>query len=424
MFDEATSTSTNSPPPTHAQITPFLEHSLESMLILGADRSSLSTPPLPSPTTLLTPMGYRDTQSILWDSQLARHRYQEERKEKYFKISQRSYSTTGRRWSTDHPSSDHANPSTIASIPRNPPIPIKDKQTQQKFTSISISVQHDQLRSLLHSPNAHSIIYPNWGNLWEWDPVGCGNPRMIVEGRRYLGDGHRISTCYADANHCIMGGFLGEMVTIQRSSGSTVKQDILSSSSNPILTKITKHENDFIVSINDGQVIFTDLEHPKRVVNVGSSCNVATMVTPSLLAVGMDVPEVPLLDIRTENEVVLSLKGHQGSIFDVSPVYNNVMTTCGDDYTCHFWDLRRPDRPLRVVGSQMSPFRTMRRNADSSYLAIMEDCDYVTIVDMATFECGIVDFFGETAGLCWSGDDVLHIGCSDLHLGGIITVSM
>lgn len=403
---------------------PFLEYSLDSLLILDADRSTLSTPPLPSPTPtsteFLTPTSYRDTQSILWDSRMARFRYQEDRKDKYLKISQRAYSTTGKRFDPLL-QKDGLNSSIILPI-QNPFL--NSFNTLTFFTSLSISVQHDQLRSLLYSPNAHSLIYPNWGNLWEWDPIGCGNPKMIVEGRRFLGEGHRISTCYADADYCIIGGFFGEMISIKRNSGHHgVKQEILSTSSNPILTKITKHVDDFIISLNDGQVVFSDLDHSKRIINVGSSCNVAQMIDSNLLAVGMDSPSIPLIDRRTEERVHL-LEGHQGSIFDVLGLKNYMIVSCGDDYTCHFWDLRMTNRAIKIIGSQMSPIRTLRESPDSTYLAAMEDCDYVSLIDLNTFDCKIIDFFGETAGICWSGDDTLHIGCSDLHLGGIITVDI
>lgn len=335
--------------------------------------------------------------------------------------------------------------------------------------SLPCTATHFQLRHLVWSPLATSVLFSYASSVIEWDPIS-GEEVPRINFRLAAGAYTRITSMCATPDLILIGGFYGELLvtrtlddngghpsgatSLVRASSSVQSSQSHSEQANRSLLRLTREENGitnhikvwpgetgrFTISSNDAHVRLFDAGD-MRVTNLYEARTAvnATAIHPhgNLLSVASDQTAVDLIDVRTGKEV-MQLIGHVGYTFSCD--WSNDgrwLATGNEDHTTRIWDIRgtsvgdgssmtTESSSLHILGSRMAAVRNVLFSPDCpSTLTMMEESDYVTIynVDEAgLFErCTTVDFFGEVSGISYSPDgEYLYLGCGEMERGGLM----
>lgn len=331
--------------------------------------------------------------------------------------------------------------------------------------SLPCTATHFQLRHLVWSPLATSVLFSYASSVIEWDPIS-GEEAPRVNFRLAAGAYTRITSMCATPDLILIGGFYGELLVtrtlddngerpsaatslIHASSPSRTSQLHLERATMSLL-RLTREENGitnhikawpgeagrFTISSNDARVRLFDANGMRvsELYEARTAVN-ATALHPNgnLLSVASDQTAVDLIDVRTGKEV-MQLIGHVGYTFSCD--WSNDgrwLATGNEDHTARIWDIRgtstgrmTTESSLHVLGSRMAAVRNVLFSPDRpSTLTIMEESDYATIYEVGEaglFErCTTVDFFGEVAGVSYSPDgEYLYLGCGEMERGGLL----
>lgn len=301
------------------------------------------------------------------------------------------------------------------------------------------SVQHFQLKHLLHCPTPFSLFYPLYNRIKQFQPLRPDQPSVTALNltERFGASFSRISTFLATPSVVLVGGLFGEVVTWRWHNERSDEEEECqfsvcpdSDPSNAVVNHISM-QNDInaIIACNDGTLRSLDLTTNSWSKLYSSQWAInAAQINPifgQFLALVGDDPQTVLLDTQSNHEIA-RLSGHDDCSFSVAWRPDGLhLATANQDRTVIVRDIRRLDVPLVRRRTFMSVPRSLRYHRDGLLLTIANADDYVHIVDTTSYEQGqVIDFFGDIAGIdfgCGEDDhDRLYVGCANPHQGGII----
>lgn len=141
-----------------------------------------------------------------------------------------------------------------------------------------------------------------------------------------------------------------------------------------------------------------------------------------------DQEQVDIVDIRTK-DVVIEFHGHEDYGFsgDWHPD-GHYVATGNQDSTCRIWDLRKPNREVKILMSQVGNASSVKYSPTGAHLAVGENIDFVEIynVDKHYEEMQVIDFFGELSGLTFDEEhgENLFIGVMLVKHNGIFEYNL
>lgn len=293
------------------------------------------------------------------------------------------------------------------------------------------TVQHFQLKHLVHCPTPFTLFYPLYNRIKRLQPLRPDQPSTtsINLAERFGASFSRISSFLATKTVGVVGGLFGEVV-VWRLSDDTASLSVMPSKdpSNAVINHISALNDKAVISCNDGTLQLLDPNHNSAELLFTAPWAInaaqANPVYPELLGLVGDGPHAILLDTRS-NQIITRLSGHDDCSFSVAWRPDGLhMATANQDRTVIVRDIRQLDCQLTRRRTFMSVPRSVRYHPDGHLLAIANADDYVHLVDSRTYEQGqVIDFFGDIAGLDFGADDQidrLYIGCANPHQGGII----
>jgi len=247
----------------------------------------------------------------------------------------------------------------------------------------------------------------------------------------------QISTMTVGENLLVTGGFFGEIVAKELSTGKILYN-----------ARITMDDN----AITNSLDVSRTRSGAVRVMACSNDCFIRLFDIPSftllnkfrfdwavnhatrqpndgrLLCVVGDHSEVLLADADT-GQALATLKGHKDFSFATSWHPNGLMFATGNqDCTARVWDIRHLKESLSVLEGHIGAMRSLRFSSDGRFLAMSEPADFVHIYEVRNglFDrCQQIDLFGEIAGFSFSpSGESLYIGMSDRTYGSLLEYRM
>lgn len=130
-----------------------------------------------------------------------------------------------------------------------------------------------------------------------------------------------------------------------------------------------------------------------------------------MMALVGDSLDTSVID-RRSGQTVVTLTGHLDHSFSISwSPCGSLLATASQDHTARVYDLRRADKSIAVLPSEMAAVRSVHFHA-SRFLIMAEADDFVHIYDRRSglFDRRqVIDFFGEIGGVSSIGDH-MYIG--------------
>mmetsp|Transcript_3852 Transcript_3852/g.6727 ORF Transcript_3852/g.6727 Transcript_3852/m.6727 type:complete len:636 (-) Transcript_3852:222-2129(-) len=251
-----------------------------------------------------------------------------------------------------------------------------------------------------------------------------------------LGRQVQVSTIAVNHNICVAGGFFGEVVAKELSTGKIMHNARVTLDDNAItnalevylgpsgIPRVMACNNDCCIRVFDVPT-FTLL----KVHEFGWPVNHATRQpgNQKLMCVVGDDSDVILADGET-GKVLHQLKGHRDYSFATAWHPNGYLVATGNqDTTARVFDIRyisKDSKPVCVIGGHMGAIRSVRFSNDGDFLALGEPADFVHVYDARKGlfdQCQEIDLFGEIAGFSFSPhSDSLFVGLFDNTYGSLL----
>lgn len=125
-----------------------------------------------------------------------------------------------------------------------------------------------------------------------------------------------------------------------------------------------------------------------------------------MMAIVGDSLEASVID-RRSGQTVVALTGHLDHSFSISwSPCGSLLATASQDHTARVYDLRRADKSIAVLPSEMAAVRSIHFQA-SRFLVMAEADDFVHLYDWrgGLFDRRqVIDFFGEIGGVASVGE--------------------
>jgi hypothetical protein len=298
------------------------------------------------------------------------------------------------------------------------------------------TVQHFQLKHLIHSPNPLSLFFPLYNRIKRLQPLRLDMPsQTVVNLTESFGAGFsRISSFTIGAEIGMIGGLFGELVICRLADGPNPPpiphlEVISSDPNNAVINHISEKDVDqFVISCNDGYLRVFDARSIQLISELKAPWPVnAALCHPeeqSLVAIVGDGPDLLLCDLR-ESRYTARLAGHDDCSFSTAWRPDGLhIATANQDRTVIVRDVRMLRGYLTRQRTFMSVPRSLKYHPDGDLLVVATADDYVHVVDSQTYSRGqVIDFFGDIAGIDFGvgfDEDRLFIGCANPHQGGII----
>uniref|UniRef100_A0A0G4HC65 Uncharacterized protein n=1 Tax=Chromera velia CCMP2878 TaxID=1169474 RepID=A0A0G4HC65_9ALVE len=257
---------------------------------------------------------------------------------------------------------------------------------------------------------------------------------IVMKSSSSLDHHPKLSSCSAGFGFAATGTFNSEVTVTDTRDGTMVFQRETSEDENRIVNFMAimggvmgapRSVPRLLTCNNDKTVRVLDIEGRSLTeLRFEEAVNHASLTSNgNLLAACLDVPRVPLVDLRTREEV-LSLEGHVDYTFTSSfHPGGNLLVTGNQDLTARLWDVRFPRGCLHVFACRSGSVRVCGFSPDGASLALGEGTDFVHLYDVSTdFAVSQeIDFFGHVSGLSFSSDsNSLFFGISDSFYGGLV----
>jgi len=252
---------------------------------------------------------------------------------------------------------------------------------------INSSIVHFQLRNLLRATSKHDIYIMRHNCIYHWDLMSYRSTQVLN-----LHGGHtgslssnigsvNISTLTTGAGILVVGGFSGQLVAQRLSDLEVVHESFITQSDNGITNAIEVFDNQKILtSSNDSVLRIFDMTNFKQ--SYSFCCdwpvNYST-ASPNnsriIVAVGDDLHGL-LID-QSANRIISRLKGHEDYSFAAAwnPSNEFQLATGNQDITTRIWDIRYPEKELKILKGHMGAIRSLRYSADGQFLLMSELID-------------------------------------------------
>ncbi|KAH6595722.1 hypothetical protein BASA50_005623 [Batrachochytrium salamandrivorans] len=324
---------------------------------------------------------------------------------------------------------------------------VRQERLQQYIRYANLGVDRSkliQLRHLLAATSKNDIYYSNSQNIMHW----CPTSRLSSEVISLSGSFSHVSvtTMAAKSDMLIVGGFMGEYIfkCVDGKQGG-VHTGLITTNPNGITNHMHIQQSrsgmhQCVISSNDQHVRTLDLSR-LEIQSVfdfpwAANCS-STSPDKRLLCIVGDDPKGVIISADSGEELC-KLSGHLDYSFSCawSPC-GLYIATGNQDCTTRIYDVRRSDKTLAVLDTELSAVRSLQFSNDGKCLVIAESADFVHIVDMTTLgrseklgdgsrtraaSVQTIEFFGEIAGVALAGhhSDRLFIGNEDPRIGGIM----
>lgn len=278
--------------------------------------------------------------------------------------------------------------------------------------SVKCSIVHFQLRNLAWATSNHDVYVMYDGSVFHWDAAMKRKSKVMdLNGSETFSSGLgniQISTMIAKDDLVIAGGFYGEMVAKNMTSGAIIHNKRITNDDNAITNAIDIFDRSILTSNNDCYVRCFDIEtfQRKSAFSFGSPVNHATRQPDGkLVVVAGDDNVVQVIDGES-GQRVSQLHGHSHFSFATGWHPNGrLFATGSQDKTCRVWDARNMSQYISVLGAHMGAVRSLRFTSCGRFMAMAEPRDFVHIYDVnrGLFDtCQEIDLFGEIAGIALS----------------------
>lgn len=297
---------------------------------------------------------------------------------------------------------------------------------------IKSSIVHFQLRNLLQATSKHDLYVMRGNCVNHWDLMSGENSRVLNFQRGVFSgsggdlDNVNVSTLTTGGGLLAVGGFSGQLIVQRLSDLEIVHESFITRNENAITNAIevfggSEGSLKMLTSNNDAFVRIFDVSSFRLAYKYQSdwAVNYST-VCPSnskiIAMVGDDV-KGRLLD-RCSNRVICQLVGHQDYSFAAAwnPCNEFELATGNQDLTTRIWDIRSPNKQLKILKGKMGAIRSLRYSSDGAYLLMAEPTDLVHVYDVKSgFQSAQeIDIFGEISGAVFSPDgDMLFVSIFD-----------
>lgn len=290
---------------------------------------------------------------------------------------------------------------------------------------VKCSIVHFQLRNLAWATSKHDVFVMHDAAVVHWDAAARRKSQVLDLSGSSSGAATglgmvQISTMIAKDDIAIAGGFYGEMVAKNLSTGVIVHNKRITYDENAITNAIDIFGDKIMTSNNDCFVRCFDMPTFQRTAafHFTTPVNHATRQPEGkMVAVVGDDKVVQVMDGDT-GQSIAKLHGHEDYSFATSwHPGARMFATGSQDNTCRVWDVRNMSQSVCVLGTRVGAVRSLRFSACGRFLAMAEPRDFVHIygVNRGEFDtCQEIDLFGEIAGIALTPSaEALYIAVSD-----------
>ena len=121
-------------------------------------------------------------------------------------------------------------------------------------------------------------------------------------------------------------------------------------------------------------------------------------------------------------KLITTLIGHEDYGFCVNWHPNGYLLATGNqDCTCRIWDVRNPNKNLKILPSEIGAVNDVKFSGDGKFLFCAEIIDFLQIYDIdSNFEnYQEIDYFGDLTGIDLHQNEKLFLGVEILDYEGI-----
>lgn len=295
----------------------------------------------------------------------------------------------------------------------------------QNTRRVKCSIVHFQLRNLAWATSKHDVLVMYDAGIVHWDAAARRKSHVLdLSGSNSSSGGGlpmvQISTMIAKRDLVIAGGFFGEMVAKNLTSGAIVHNKRITYDDNAITNAIDIFDHQVMTSNNDCYVRCFDMSTFQRHTQFSfpTPVNHATRQPDGkMVCVVGDDQLVQVID-GDSGDRIAQLHGHEDFSFATGwHPDSRLFATGSQDKTCRVWDVRNMTQSICVLAAYTGPVRSLRFSSCGRFLAMAEPKDFVHIYDVkggAFDTCQEIDLFGEIAGIALSPcAETLYIAVSD-----------
>eukprot|EP00210_Caulerpa_lentillifera_P004219 g4024.t1 len=312
------------------------------------------------------------------------------------------------------------------------------KPRQQQFFDfvsnsrrIKSSIVHFQLRNLLQATTKHDLYVMKNNCVNHWNLMSGIESRVLDFRRGGLSgfggdlDNINISTLTTGGGLLAVGGFSGQLIVQRLSDLEIIHESLVTRNDNAITNAIEVFGSDgdlkILTSNNDAFIRIFDICNFKMAYKYQSdwAVNYSTVcpLNSKIIAMVGDDLDGRLLD-RSSNRVICQLVGHEDYSFAAAwnPSNEHELATGNQDLTTRIWDIRSPNKQLKILKGKMGAIRSLRYSSDGAFLLMAEPTDLVHLYDVKSDyqSAQEIDIFGEISGAVFSPDgDMIFISIFD-----------
>lgn len=297
---------------------------------------------------------------------------------------------------------------------------------------VKCSIVHFQLRNLAWATSNHDVFVMHDAAVVHWDASAKRKSQILdLSGSGTAMAGGlgmvQISTMIAMGDLVIAGGFYGEVIAKNVSSGAIIHNKRITYDENAITNAIDVFADTVMTSNNDCYVRCFDIQTFKKKASFGfpKPVNHATRQPEGkMVAVAGDDNSVQIID-GDSGERIAQLHGHEDYSFATGWHPNGCMFATGSqDKTCRVWDIRNMSKSFSVLGAHTGAVRSLRFSSCGRFLMMAEPRDFVHIFDVNRGEfdvCQEIDLFGEIAGIALTPSaESLYVAVSDRTYSSLV----
>jgi WD40 repeat protein len=293
----------------------------------------------------------------------------------------------------------------------------------QTYKGINPTIDHFQLRHLLCADSIRNnmIYYVSNSTMYQFDKRTRTSRKIHSSNQP-----QQLASCHADHGLAVTGSFDSEVVV------SRLGVVIFCAKISGIENSITNHvsvlnQTHVLCGNNDSYLSEIDLAGGRICSRkkLPFAVNHVAVRDENIFSISGDTCDVVLTDRRVPDPTTTHLTGHLDFSFSSAWLPNSeyILATGAQDGTCRVWDVRRPGRALKCVGSLLGAVRSVKFSPDGHWLGFSEPADFVHVYDVHSnfSSCQAIDFFGNIGGITFSADSsTLSVAVADTMFGCVL----
>lgn len=238
----------------------------------------------------------------------------------------------------------------------------------------SLDCHHSQIRNSICAVGQNHVFFVTQSGLSMVD-LALGQEKKIIGGRV-------IESVRADRNSGLIAGVgnSDKLFLFCLKTNSFLIDDECSFVYN---RHVFCHSSPTLLSAtNNSQLVLRDLSTLSHLASHRSLAPINDLSqhsqNPSLIALAMDLPPIQLIDTRSLTTPFI-FKGHEAANFSVKLYGDWGLASGGEDGVTRIWDLRKGDRALKEIQSEIAAIRQIEVDEKRGAIYILESVAFLSV---------------------------------------------